>query len=135
MVLGIAFEKENVAYMVMLAFVIAASANFPVLFMSVLWKGCTTRGAVVGGFVGLLAAVTLTIGSASVWEKAMHYPAGSAWFPYDSAAIFSIPAAFITIWLVSLLDRSARGDQDRAGFPAQQVRSETGIGAAGASGH
>jgi cation/acetate symporter len=65
----------------------------------------------------------------------MHNPAGSAWFPYNSAAIFSIPAAFITIWLVSLLDRSARGDQDRAGFPAQQVRSETGIGAAGASGH
>jgi cation/acetate symporter len=49
-VLGIAFEKENVAYMVMLAFVIACSANFPVLFMSVLWKGCTTKGAVVGGF-------------------------------------------------------------------------------------
>jgi cation/acetate symporter len=134
-VLGIAFEKENVAYMVMLAFVIAASANFPVLFMSVLWKGCTTKGAVTGGFVGLLAAVTLTIGSASVWEKVMHNPAGSAWFPYDSAAIFSIPAAFITIWLVSLLDRSARGNEDRAGFPAQQVRSETGIGASTASGH
>ena len=134
-VLGIAFEKENVAYMVMLAFVIAASANFPVLFMSVLWKGCTTKGAVTGGFVGLLTAVTLTIGSASVWEAVMLYPKGSAWFPYQSAAIFSIPAAFITIWLVSLLDRSARGDQDRAGFPAQQVRSETGIGASGASGH
>jgi len=134
-VLGIAFEKENVAYMVMLAFVIAASANFPVLFMSVLWKGCTTKGAVTGGFVGLVTAVTLTIGSASVWEAVMHNPAGSAWFPYNSAAIFSIPAAFITIWLVSLLDRSARGNEDRAGFPAQQVRSETGIGAAGASGH
>ena len=134
-VLGIAFEKENVAYMVMLAFVIAASANFPVLFMSVLWKGCTTKGAVTGGFVGLMTAVTLTIVSASVWEAVMHNPAGSAWFPYDSAAIFSIPAAFITIWLVSLLDRSARGNEDRAGFPAQQVRSETGIGASGASGH
>jgi len=134
-VLGIAFEKENVAYMVMLAFVIAASANFPVLFMSVLWKGCTTKGAVTGGFVGLLTAVTLTILSPSVWVAVMHNPAGSAWFPYDSAAIFSIPAAFITIWLVSLLDRSARGDVDRAGFPAQQVRSETGIGASGASGH
>jgi cation/acetate symporter len=134
-VLGIAFEKENVAYMVMLAFVIAASANFPVLFMSVLWKGTTTKGAVTGGFVGLLTAVTLTVLSPSVWVAVMKNPAGSAWFPYDSAAIFSIPAAFITIWLVSLLDRSARGDQDRAGFPAQQVRSETGIGASGASGH
>jgi cation/acetate symporter len=134
-VLGIAFEKENVAYMVMLAFVIAASANFPVLFMSVLWKGCTTKGAVIGGFVGLVTAVTLTILSPSVWVAVMHNPKGSAWFPYDSAAIFSIPAAFLTIWLVSLLDRSVRGDQDRAGFPSQQVRSETGIGAAGASGH
>jgi len=134
-VLGIAFEKENVAYMVMLAFVIAASANFPVLFMSVLWKGCTTKGAVTGGFVGLVTAVALTIGSASVWEAVMLYPKGSAWFPYNSAAIFSIPAAFITIWLVSLLDRSTQGDKDRAGFPAQQVRSETGIGASGASGH
>ena len=133
--LGIAFEKENVAYMVMLAFVIAASANFPVLFMSVLWKDCTTKGAVTGGFVGLIMAVVLTSGSASVWEAVMHYPKGSAWFPYNSAAIFSIPAAFITIWLVSLFDRSARAAQDRAGYPAQEVRSETGIGSSSASGH
>ena len=74
MVLGIAFEKENVAYMVMLAFVIACSGNFPVLFMSVLWKNCTTRGAVVGGFVGLLLAVVLTIGSASVWVAVLGQP-------------------------------------------------------------
>jgi len=134
-VLGIAFEKENVAYMVMLAFVIAASANFPVLFMSVLWKDCTTRGAVVGGFVGLLVAVLTTIGSASVWEAVMHYPAGSAWFPYNSGAIFSIPAAFLTIWLVSITDRSARARIDRAGYRAQEVRSETGIGAELAASH
>jgi len=133
--LGIAFEKENVAYMVMLAFVIAASANFPVLFMSVLWKDCTTRGAVVGGFVGLVVAVVTTIGSASVWEAVMHYPAGSAWFPYNSGAIFSIPAAFITIWLVSITDRSGRARIDRAGYRAQEVRSETGIGAAAATAH
>jgi cation/acetate symporter len=134
-VLGIAFEKENVAYMVMLAFVIAASANFPVLFMSVLWKDCTTKGAVTGGFVGLVMAVTLTIGSNSVWVAVMHNPKGSAWFPFDSAAIFSIPAAFLTIWLVSLMDRGERAAIDRAGYPAQEVRSETGIGASGASGH
>ncbi|MBL0353822.1 MAG: cation acetate symporter [Candidatus Dechloromonas phosphoritropha] len=134
-VLGIAFEKENVAYMVMLAFVIACSGNFPVLFMSVLWKNCTTRGAVVGGFVGLALAVILTIGSASVWEHVLHNPKGSAWFPYNSAAIFSMSAAFFTIWLVSILDNSAQAKKERALFPAQQLRSETGLGAAGASGH
>ena len=133
--LGIAFEKENVAYMVMLAFVIAASANFPVLFMSVLWKDCTTKGAVTGGFVGLIMAVTLTIGSNAVWVAVMQNPKGSAWFPYDSAAIFSIPAAFITIWLVSLMDKSDRAAVDRAGYPAQEVRSETGIGSSSSSGH
>ena len=134
-VLGIAFEKENVAYMVMLAFVIACSSNFPVLFMSVLWKNCTTRGAVVGGFVGLASAVVLTVGSASVWEAVMGNPKGSAWFPYNSAAIFSMSAAFFTIWLVSILDNSAQAQKERALYPSQQLRSETGLGASGASGH
>jgi cation/acetate symporter len=134
-VLGIAFEKQNVAYMVMLAFVIACSGNFPVLFMSVLWKDCTTKGAVTGGFVGLISAVTMTIGSNSVWVAVMGNPKGSAWFPYDSAAIFSMTAAFVTIYIVSKLDNSEQAKKERALYPAQQFRSETGIGAAGASGH
>jgi cation/acetate symporter len=134
-VLGIAFEKENVAYMVMLAFVIACSGNFPVLFMSVLWKNSTTRGVVVGGFVGLILAVVLTVGSASVWEAVLKNPKGSAWFPYNSAAIFSMTAAFVTIWLVSILDNSKQAQADRAAYPDQYIRSETGVGAAGASGH
>ena len=134
-VLGIAFEKQNIAFMVSLAFAIAASANFPVLFMSVLWKDCTTRGAVIGGFVGLISSVGLTIVSPSVWEATLGNPAGSAWFPYTSPCLFSMTLAFVTIWLVSILDNSQRAKIDRAGFPAQQVRSETGIGAAGASGH
>ena len=134
-VLGIAFEKENVAYMVMLAFVIACSSNFPVLFMSVLWKNCTTKGAVVGGFVGLASAVVLTIGSASVWEAVIGNPKGSAWFPYNSAAIFSMTAAFVTIWLVSIMDNSEQAQKERALYPSQQLRSETGLGSSGASGH
>jgi cation/acetate symporter len=134
-VLGIAFEKENVAYMVMLAFVIACSGNFPVLFMSVLWKNCTTRGVVTGGTVGLILAVVLTIGSASVWEAVMKNPKGSAWFPYNSAAIFSMTAAFFTIWLVSILDNSDQAKKERALYPAQQLRSETGLGAAVSGGH
>jgi cation/acetate symporter len=133
--LGIAFEKQNVAYMVMLAFAIACSANFPVLFMSLMWKDCTTKGAVAGGFVGLIASAGLTILSPTVWEAVIGNPKGSAPFPYGSPALFSMTAAFATIWIVSLLDKSARAQIDREGYPAQQVRSETGIGAAGASGH
>jgi cation/acetate symporter len=133
--LGIAFEKENVAYMVMLAFTIACSGNFPVLFMSVLWKDCTTKGAVAGGSVGLILAVVLTIGSASVWEAVLKYPKGSAWFPYNSAALFSMLGAFFVIYLVSKLDNSEQAKKERALYPAQQIRSETGVGAAGASGH
>lgn len=134
-VLGIAFEKQNIAFMVSLAFAIAASANFPVLLMSVLWKGCTTRGVVIGGFLGLFSSVALTVVSPAVWEATLGNPKGSAWFPYASPALFSMTIGFAGIWLFSVLDRSKRALQDKAGFLAQQVRSETGIGAAGASGH
>jgi cation/acetate symporter len=133
--LGIVFEKQNIAFMVSLAFAIAASANFPVLFMSVLWKDCTTRGAVIGGFLGLVSSVGLTVVSPSVWEATLGNPKGSALFPYTSPALFSMAIGFNGIWPLSVLDNSTRARQDRAGFLAQQVRSETGIGADGASGH
>ena len=133
--LGIAFEKQNIAFMVSLAFAIAASANFPVLLMSVLWKGCTTKGVVIGGFLGLVSSVALTIVSPAVWEVTLGNPKGSAWFPYASPALFSMTIGFVGIWLFSVLDGSKRAQLDKAGFLAQQVRSETGIGASGASGH
>jgi cation/acetate symporter len=134
-VLGIAFEKQNIAFMVSLAFAIAASANFPVLLMSVLWKDCTTRGVVIGGFLGLISSVALTIVSPAVWEATLGNPKGSALFPYASPALFSMIIGFVGIWLFSITDRSGRAAVDRAGFLAQQVRSETGIGAAAASAH
>ena len=133
--LGIAFEKQNIAFMVALAFAIAASANFPVLFMSVLWKDCTTRGAVTGGFLGLISSVGLTVVSPSVWETTLGNPVGSALFPYSSPALFSMTIGFVGIWLFSVLDRSPQAAVERAAFKAQQVRSETGFGALGASGH
>ena len=133
--LGIAFEKQNIAFMVSLAFAIAASANFPVLFLSVLWKDCTTRGAVIGGFLGLISSVGLTVVSPSVWEATLGYPAGSALFPYTSPALFSMAIGFIGIWFFSITDRSAQAAKEREDFAAQQVRSETGFGASGASGH
>ncbi|MCY0854776.1 MULTISPECIES: cation acetate symporter [unclassified Cupriavidus] len=132
-ILGIAFEKQNIAFMVSLAFAVAASATFPVLFMAVLWKDCTTRGATIGGFLGLITAVGLTIVSKSVWVDVFGYR--DAIFPYTSPALFSMTVGFVGIWLFSILDHSDRARIDREGYPAQKVRSETGIGASGASGH
>jgi cation/acetate symporter len=134
-VLGIAFEKQNIAFMVSLAFAIAASANFPVLFKSVLWKNCTTKGAVIGGFLGLISSVGLTVVSPSIWEAVLGNPKGSALFPYTSPALFSMTIGFVGIWLFSILDNSEQAKKERAAYLDQEVRSETGVGAAGASGH
>ncbi|MDO4905070.1 MAG: cation acetate symporter [Lautropia sp.] len=133
--LGILFEKQNIAFMVSLAFAVAASANFPVLFLSVMWKGTTTRGAVIGGFLGLASSVILTVLSPSVWEVTFGNPPGSALFPYTSPALFSMMLGFVGVWLFSVLDHSPQAAEERAAFDAQQVRSETGYGAAKASSH
>jgi len=132
-VLGYVFEDQNVAFMVGLAFAVAASCNFPVLVMSIFWGGTTTRGAVVGGFLGLASAIGMVLLSPAVWVKTFGFSA--ALFPYDSPALFSMTLAFAGIYLVSKLDRSATAAQERAAFAAQFVRSETGIGASTASSH
>ena len=132
-ILGIAFENQNVAFMVGLAFALAASGNFPVLVLSMFWKGLTTRGAVVGGFAGLLGAAILIILGPTVWVSVLHHE--TPIFPYGNPAIFTIPLAFIVTWIVSVTDHSAQAAQDRAGFEAQYVRSMTGIGIADASDH
>ena len=134
-ILGIIFENQNVAFMVGLAFAIAASCNFPVLVMSIFWKGLTTRGALIGGFLGLISAVMGVILSPAVWEVTFGFAKGSAPVRLDNPAIFSMTLAFAGIWLFSILDRSTRAMIDRRGFDAQFVRSQTGIGAAGATAH
>ncbi len=131
--LGIAFEKVNVAFMVGLAFAIAASANFPVLLLSMYWKGLTTKGAAVGGWLGLIVAFVLTVLSPSIWHDVLGYPAGI--FPYNAPAIFSMPLAFIACWAVSVMDRSAQATAEADRFEAQYIRAQTGIGAEGAAAH
>jgi cation/acetate symporter len=131
--LGIVFENQNVAFMVGLAFAIAASANFPVLVLSIAWRGCTTRGATIGGFIGLAVATAWVTLSKTVWVDVFGFAAPIV--PFPNPGILSIPLAFIAIWLFSVTDRSARADRERAAFDALRVRSETGIGATSASDH
>ncbi|GAB3127157.1 cation acetate symporter [Novispirillum itersonii] len=132
-VLGIAFENQNIAFMVGLAFAIAASANFPVLFMSMFWKGLTTRGAFLGGFIGLITASVLVVLGPPIWKSVLGHPA--AIFPYSNPAIFSMPLAFFCCWLFSKMDTSADAAKEQEAYGPQYVRSQTGIGAEGASEH
>ncbi|MGJ0322088.1 cation acetate symporter [Aliarcobacter cryaerophilus] len=131
--LGFAFENQNIAFMVGLAFAIAASANFPILFLSIYWSKLTTRGAFIGGFIGLITAVVLVILSKTVWVSIFGFE--TPIFPYTQPALFSILAAFIGIWFFSITDKSARAEEDKSGFEAQKIRAETGIGADGAVSH
>ena len=131
--LGMAFEKMNIAFMVALAFGVAASANFPVLILSMYWKGLTTRGALMGGYSGLVSAVIFVLLSKSVWVDVLHFE--SAIFPYTQPALFSMPIAFFMTWLFSTLDKSKAAEAEKEAFEDQYVRAQTGVGAATASSH
>ncbi|ATE62696.1 cation acetate symporter [Thauera sinica] len=131
--LGMVFEKMNVAFMVALAFGVAASANFPVLILSMYWKGLTTRGALVGGYLGLFSAVAFVVLSKSVWVDVLGF--ASPIFPYTQPALFSMPIAFFAIWLFSVTDGSKAAGDEREAFEDQYVRAQTGVGAATASTH
>ena len=131
--LGIAFEKQNIAFMVGLAFSVAASCNFPILFLSMYWKNLTTRGALVGGAVGLATALILTILSSTVWVDVLGNK--EAIFPYKYPALFAMTASFICLWFFSITDKSKQAEAEREQFFAQYVRSQTGLGATGAVAH
>ncbi len=131
--LGIAFEHQNIAFMVGLAFAIAASANFPILFLSIYWSKLTTRGAFIGGFLGLITAVVLVVLGPVVWVSVLGN--AEAIFPYKHPALFSVSVAFIGIWFFSITDKSQRAKDEIKAFEAQSVRAETGFGSDGAVEH
>ncbi len=131
--LGIAFEKQNIAFMVGLAFAIAASVNFPILFLSIYWRGLTTKGAFIGGTIGLVTAILLVILGPVVWVGILGYE--EAIFPYKYPALFSVTIAFASIWLFSKNDNSQRAKDEKEAFRAQNIRANTGIGSAGAIEH
>ncbi|CAG9274596.1 cation acetate symporter [Paraburkholderia unamae] len=122
--LGLAFEKQNIAFIVSLTFSIAASSNFPVLLLSIYWRGMTTRGAVAGGTIGLAVAVALTILSPTVWVQVLGH--AHAAYPYEYPALFSMICAFAGTWFFSVTDRSARAQRERMLFDSQTVRCEMG---------
>ena len=132
-ILGIGFENQNVAFMVGLAFAIAASVNFPIILLCIYWKNLTTKGVFWGGLIGLISVLTLVLLSKSVWVKVFHFP--EAIFPYEHPAIFTMPLTFLLIFIISKLDNSERAKIDRAGFKAQDFRAQTGIGASEAIAH
>jgi len=132
-ILGLLFESQNIAFLSGLVLAIAASVNFPVLFLSMFWKGLTTRGAVAGSLVGLASAVVLLLLSPVVWVGVLHHE--KALFPYSNPALFSMTLAFLGAWVFSVTDRSERAQTERGRYLAQFIRSMTGIGAAAASRH
>nr|WP_256260481.1 cation/acetate symporter ActP [Pseudomonas gingeri] len=132
-VLGIVFKDQNIAFLVALTFGVAASVNFPILVLSMYWRGLTTRGALMGGLAGLVSAVGLVILSPAVWVKVLGNP--TAIFPFDYPAIISMNVAFFFTWLGSVTDRSAGAVIERGLFDDQVVRAQTGIGATRAVSH
>jgi len=132
-IMGIAFEKQNIAFVVGLAFAIAASANFPVLFLSMYWKKLTTKGAVIGGSIGLATAVLLVILGPIVWVQI--FGNNEAIFPYKYPALFSVSMAFISIWFFSITDKSDNAKKEIEAYERQYLRSQTGIGIDGALKH
>nr|WP_225777855.1 cation acetate symporter [Pseudomonas sp. Marseille-Q3773] len=132
-ILGLLFESQNIAFLSGLVLAVAASVNFPVLLLSMFWKGLTTRGAVCGSMAGLLSAVLLVVLGPAVWVNVLHHE--KALFPYSNPALFSMSLAFLGAWVFSVTDSSERASQERGRYLAQFIRSMTGIGAAGASKH
>jgi cation/acetate symporter len=123
-ILGILFQDENVAFIATMPMVVAASVNFPILFLSLYWPGLTTRGAVIGAIVGLLSSIGLIVIGPQVWVSVLGFE--RPLFPYNYPALFTLPLALLVTWLVSMTDRSTRGILDRQNYNDLLVRSEYG---------
>ena len=120
-VLGIAFKGQNVAYMVGLAFAIAASANFPALVLSIFWRPFTTRAAQISILVGTVSALLLIYVSPTIQVDLLHRP--SAWFPLRNPGLVTIPLAFAAGIIVSLVSPEAEAS---AGFARVEERIHLG---------
>lgn len=130
---SILFQNQNVAFIAVMPLVIAASVNFPILLLGMYWRGFTTQGAVVGGIVGFISSVTLIILGPKVWVSIIG--AEQALFPYDYPALFTMVAAFLTMFVVSKFDNSQAAQEDRQKFDQQLIASELATDVSAASNH
>jgi cation/acetate symporter len=121
--LGLLFQGQNVAFMVGLAFAVAASANFPSLLLSILWKNFTTTGAVWSIAIGALLSVVLIVLSPTVWVDIFKNP--EAIFPLKNPAIISMSASFIVGIVVSLLKKE---NEAALKFEQEKLRTYLGVG-------
>ncbi len=122
--LSLVFEGQNIAVMTVIATSIAASVNFPVLFLALYWRGFTTRGAIVGGLFGMISAVVLIILGPTVWVGVLGFE--SPIYPYAYPTLMSLSLAFVGAWLASVTDKSARATQENSRFLDQYVKSQFG---------
>ena len=131
---GIGANGQNVAFLVALAFAVAASANLPTIVYSLFWKGFTTRGALWSMYGGLATAIVLIALSPVVsgGERSMIPGADFAIFPLSNPGIVSIPLAFLLGWLGSVLERRRESSDKQT---EMEVRSLTGVGAEKATAH
>ena len=122
--LALQFKGQNVAVLATLPLIIAASTNFPILFLSMYWKRFTTRGALFGGYIGLILAVSLIILGPTVWVNVLGYE--QPLFPYTYPTLFSMGACFLSAWFFSITDNSARARTEAEAFAEQWHRSQLG---------
>ena len=131
--LGILFKHQNVAFIAVMPMVISASVNFPILILAMYWRRLSTRGAVAGGLIGFVTSIGLIVAGPKVWVSIIG--ADTPLFPYDYPGLFSMSAAFTTMVIVSLFDRSASAKQDQDMFDDQLIAAELGIDVAPPADH
>lgn len=124
MALSILLEGENVAVLALIALAIAASVNFPVLFLSMYWSRFTTRGALAGGYAGLAVSVLLVMLGPTVWVSLLGFERPI--FPYAYPTLFAMLANFILAYWFSVTDKSHRAFAEVESFDAQWIQSEIG---------
>ena len=122
--LGLVFQGQNVAFMVGLAFAVAASANFPSLLLSILWKRFTTAGAVASIITGTVVSMVIIVLSPTIWEEVFHYE--KSLIPLKNPALISVPCSFIAGIIFSLLRPEKEA---REKYESEKIRTHLGIGA------